>query len=76
MNGWRAVADLETAKQRALEIRSLYARYETKLYGRPWTDEEITLGFVGDVGDLVKLVQAQNGVRAIPDVKAKNLGMN
>jgi NTP pyrophosphatase (non-canonical NTP hydrolase) len=29
------------------------------------------LGFVGDVGDLAKLAQAAEGVRAIPDAKAK-----
>jgi NTP pyrophosphatase (non-canonical NTP hydrolase) len=31
----------------------------------------VALGFVGDVGDLMKLVQAMEGVRAIPDAPAK-----
>ncbi len=41
--------------------------WEQATYGRTWTDEEIALGFVGDVGDVMKLVQARNGVRDIPD---------
>ncbi|MFL5800344.1 MAG: MazG nucleotide pyrophosphohydrolase domain-containing protein [Roseiflexaceae bacterium] len=39
--------------------------------GRAWTTEEFALGFVGDVGDLMKLVVACAGVREIPDTKAK-----
>ncbi|MEO8395172.1 MAG: MazG nucleotide pyrophosphohydrolase domain-containing protein, partial [Chloroflexota bacterium] len=34
-------------------------------------NDEIALGFVGDVGDLAKLVIAQNGVRDIPDAREK-----
>jgi NTP pyrophosphatase (non-canonical NTP hydrolase) len=57
--------------QRALTIRQKYDQLEQARYGRAWTDEELALGFVGDVGDLVKLVQAKNGIRAIPDVDTK-----
>ena len=49
----------------------MYATLEQRTYGRAWNHEEIALGFVGDVGDLVKLVMAQEGVRQIPDVKSK-----
>ncbi|HOU13281.1 MAG TPA: MazG nucleotide pyrophosphohydrolase domain-containing protein [Anaerolineae bacterium] len=31
----------------------------------------MALGFVGDVGDLVKLVMAQSGRRMIPDAESK-----
>ena len=48
--------------QRAMQIRGQYAEWETGRYGRAWTDEEIALGFVGDVGDLVKLVLARSCV--------------
>jgi NTP pyrophosphatase (non-canonical NTP hydrolase) len=41
------------------------------MYGRVWTTEELALGFVGDVGDLAKLIQASAGVRSIDDCKAK-----
>ena len=57
--------------QRAAHIRQLYEAFEKERYGRSWTDEELTLGFVGDVGDLVKLVQSKNGVRHIAEVDAK-----
>src|SRR5690554_2477457 len=40
----------------ALQIRKLYERYEQERYGRSWSDEEIMLGFLGDLGDLAKLV--------------------
>ncbi len=56
---------------RALDIRRQYAAREQTLYGRVWTEEEIMLGFVGDVGDLAKLIQAHQGVRQIPDAEQK-----
>jgi len=56
---------------RAMTIRHLYEEKEKQLYGSPWTSEEIALGFVGDVGDLAKLVIAENGKRNISDSKEK-----
>ncbi|NHN57079.1 nucleotide pyrophosphohydrolase [Calidifontibacter sp. DB0510] len=49
---------------RARRVREMYAGVEAERYGRSWTPEEIALGFVGDVGDLAKLVQGKAGVRA------------
>jgi NTP pyrophosphatase (non-canonical NTP hydrolase) len=46
-------------------------RTRTEQYGATWTNEELALGFVGDVGDLAKLVMAQNGRRNIPNAKSK-----
>ena len=60
--------DLEKS---ALQLNDLYEQLETKRYGRVWTTQELALGFVGDVGDLAKLIQANAGVRAIDDCKAK-----
>ena len=57
--------------RRAAEIRALYAEFEEVKYGRSWTDEELALGFVGDVGDLAKLVMAANGVRSIDNTEEK-----
>lgn len=56
---------------RALAIRQQYSEKEQALYGSPWTSEEIALGFVGDVGDLAKLIVAENGKRNIPNSKEK-----
>jgi hypothetical protein len=37
--------------QRALAIRRQYREFEQRTYGTSWTNEELALGFVGDVGD-------------------------
>jgi NTP pyrophosphatase (non-canonical NTP hydrolase) len=63
--------DFQSIINRALEIRKLYEEKERQLYGSPWTSEEIALGFVGDVGDLAKLVQAENGRRNIENSNEK-----
>ena len=57
--------------ERAWRVRQLYAQLETLRHGRAWSAEEVALGFVGDVGDLAKLVQAKEGVRDIPDAQNK-----
>ena len=56
---------------RAMEIRRLIEAKEIQLYGSPWTSEEVALGFVGDVGDLAKLISAENGRRNIPNSREK-----
>jgi NTP pyrophosphatase (non-canonical NTP hydrolase) len=61
-------SDLEKS---ALQLNELYEQLEIKRYGRIWTTGELALGFVGDVGDLAKLVQANAGIRDIDDCKAK-----
>ena len=55
----------------ALTVRKEYEEKEKQLYDSPWTREEIALGFVGDVGDLAKLVLAENGKRNIANSKEK-----
>jgi NTP pyrophosphatase (non-canonical NTP hydrolase) len=57
--------------QRALSIRKLIRQYEEQNFGTAWSNEELALGFVGDVGDLAKLVMAQNGRRNIPEAESK-----
>lgn len=59
--------ELREATASARELRQLYASLEAKRHGRSWTLQELALGFVGDVGDLAKLVQAASGVREVPD---------
>jgi NTP pyrophosphatase (non-canonical NTP hydrolase) len=55
----------------ALTVRKMYEEKEKQLYGSAWTSEEIALGFVGDVGDLAKLILAENGRRNITNSKEK-----
>jgi len=52
----------------ARAVRAAYAKMESDHYGRPWPPEEIMLGFLGDVGDLAKLVQGKAGVRPHADL--------
>ena len=63
--------ELKEATASAIELRALFAALETRRHGRAWNVEEIALGFVGDVGDLAKLVQAASGVRDVPELGPK-----
>src|SRR3954454_395583 len=63
--------ELETMRQRAVEIAERYDRYHLAAGRRPWDSGDLALGFVGDVGDLAKLVMAVNGRREIPDARAR-----
>ncbi len=60
--------EFEEMQGRARAVRSRYAAVEAASYGRSWTTEEIMLGFLGDVGDLAKLVQGKAGVRPREDL--------
>jgi NTP pyrophosphatase (non-canonical NTP hydrolase) len=62
--------DFSVMTQRALAVRAAYEDYESREYGRSWTLEELTLGLVGDIGDLAKLIQAHEGVREIAGAAA------
>ncbi|HET6432356.1 nucleotide pyrophosphohydrolase [Dyella sp.] len=61
-------SDLQASAQ---QLNDLYEQLEIKRWGRVWTTQELALGFMGDVGDLAKLVQAHAGVRDIDGCKAK-----
>jgi NTP pyrophosphatase (non-canonical NTP hydrolase) len=60
--------DFHLMQDRARTVRARYAEVEAATYGRSWTTEEIMLGFLGDVGDLAKLVQGKAGVRPREDL--------
>lgn len=55
--------ELHELQARALRIHDLYDELNLHARGRVWTREEFMLGFVGDVGDLAKLVMVQEGAR-------------
>ena len=57
----------EEMKKRALEIREKYGELEIKKYGKAWEGKELALGFVGDVGDLMKLIMVKEGVREVDE---------
>ena len=58
-------------KQKALAVKALYVALNTK-NGRPaWMADDYMAGFIGDVGDLSKLIMAKKGIRSIDDVDQK-----
>lgn len=63
--------DFKQLSQKALEVRKKYSELEKKTKGREWTNLNVMEGFVGDVGDLMKLVMAKEGVRDIENVDEK-----
>jgi NTP pyrophosphatase (non-canonical NTP hydrolase) len=63
--------DFKQIFNRAVEVREKYQQYEVKNIGRSWTNQEIMEGFVGDVGDLMKLIMAKEKARTIEDVDEK-----
>ena len=63
--------EFQDLTRRAMDIRQQYAELEKATSGRSWTREQVAMGFVGDVGDLIKLVMAHSGVREIPDAEHK-----
>ncbi len=56
---------LDELRDHALRVHDLYDRLNLHERGRVWTREEFMLGFVGDVGDLAKLVMAEEGAREV-----------
>ncbi|MFI9310999.1 MazG nucleotide pyrophosphohydrolase domain-containing protein [Streptomyces triculaminicus] len=57
--------NLEEMQQRAIEIYGLYDELNRR-DRRVWQTHEFMLGFMGDVGDLAKLVMAEEGARENP----------
>ena len=57
---------LDAAREQALVVKRLYDDYNQLKRGRTWTNEEFMLGFVGDIGDLAKLVMAREGAAKCP----------
>ncbi|WP_020577170.1 hypothetical protein [Actinopolymorpha alba] len=62
--------DLEQLTARAMRVHALYDELNLRQRERSWTREEFMLGFVGDVGDLAKLVMAEEGARDMPGGRA------
>lgn len=62
---------LQDLSTRALAIRALYDRQAVRHGGRPWTPAEFAQGLAGDVGDLMKLAMARQGLRPAVNVDAR-----
>ena len=57
--------------KRAKEIQKAYKLFNEKSGHKPWSVAEYTQGFMGDVGDLAKLVMVKNNFRYKEDVDKK-----
>lgn len=44
---------------------------EMEKFGKEWTNAQVMQGFVGDIGDLMKLIMAKEGIREIENVDDK-----
>jgi len=56
---------------RAKEIKKVNVELTQKEECKTWGLEERTMGFVGDVGSLAKLIMAKNGYRKYDDLDKK-----
>jgi len=65
------MSDLNDLQKRAQEIREKYDQLNAQDGHTPWSGVDYAAGFVGDVGDLMKLVMAKDGKRRGEDVDAK-----
>ena len=55
----------------AKKVRDKYSQEEIKEFGRAWNVNDRLQGFIGDVGDLSKLMMVRSGVRTIENADAK-----
>lgn len=65
------MSEFEELKQRAIKVRQMYDELNQKARNRKWDAKDHAMGFVGDVGDLMKLVAAKEGVRAGADIDSR-----
>ena len=60
--------NFEDLSQRAIEIRARYDALNQQKRGVTWNEQQLMAGFVGDVGDLSKIIMAKHGLRAMDNV--------
>lgn len=64
------MTNYEDLLKRAVEVRTKYDQLNAKR-GVVWNEQNLMSGFVGDVGDLSKIIMAKHGLRGMDDVDAK-----
>ena len=63
--------NFDDIQKRALDIRNKYDKLNQEKRGVTWNEQQLMAGFVGDVGDLSKIIMAKHGLRAMDDVDTK-----
>jgi NTP pyrophosphatase (non-canonical NTP hydrolase) len=61
----------EDLVKRAVAIRSKYDALNLQKRNVEWNEQQLMAGFVGDVGDLSKIIMAKHGLRDMEDVDKK-----
>ena len=59
---------LEELQARAVEIRNKYDELNQQKRGVTWNEQQLMAGFVGDVGDLSKIIMAKHGLRDMDNI--------
>lgn len=57
--------------KRAVKIRNKYDQLNKAKRNVQWSEQQLMAGFVGDVGDLSKIIMAKHGLRDMDDVDKK-----
>ena len=57
--------------ERAIDIRAKYDKLNQDKRGITWNEQQLMAGFVGDVGDLSKIIMAKHGLREMDDIDTK-----
>lgn len=55
----------------AVRVREKYNQLNARDHGGAWDGDKLMAGFVGDVGDLSKIIMAKSGHRAMDDIDEK-----
>lgn len=55
----------------AVRVREKYNQLNKRDNGAAWDGDKLMAGFVGDVGDLSKIIMAKSGHRAMDDIDEK-----
>lgn len=63
--------DFQQINKRALEIRKRYDELNMAQRNVRWNAAQVMSGFVGDVGDLSKIIMAKEGLRAMDNTDQK-----
>lgn len=65
------MSNLLDLQKRAFEIRKKYNELNAKDGHDAWGPKDYSMGFVGDVGDLQKIIMAKENMRRMDDVDNK-----
>jgi NTP pyrophosphatase (non-canonical NTP hydrolase) len=63
--------EFEQMQARAVEVRNKYDQLNAQERGVVWDATDLMSGFVGDVGDLSKIIMAKYGLRDMENIDEK-----